>query len=370
MKKYISWAVCGIMTLAASIMPIGKSGIAGSDTGRGERVTSVKEVGAVLSSISSEMQGGRSSAAVISDDLQPEDSQKGDEQKYTSVTLFLETSSSTSMGKSSSYSGGISERSAYGFSMDINRSMSCYFTEKESYYNIDLYMNSFSYATGSTTSNHRTYVISMAAEIYIGESRQLIRISRLSINEDVSSSDDSDDDIDTEDALFPQGALNKWLDVSGLEELLSVNQTNYRQIGVIGEYIRDVDSAKFTRSGSKYSLLPTNAKELCRGLISLALETYSMDFSDNCIKASKFSVDLSDKRSPYVDLLYTLDYEDSEEQNGNFYDSEDGKWKEAKRIDSEQASVGEQTSIRIANINDTVIRFPSDVTVFSIGDFE
>lgn len=338
MRKYVSWIVGAILIIVALLVPNGGiSAIAGAGTGSGAKITKVKQVGELLAGFSQKAGVSPIVDKVSTPSIEAIKAQASKEE-YQSVTLSIDTTASTT--SNSSYSRGSAAASS-----DIKRSMTCYFTETEAFYVVDATINSRSSSSYygdeyNSAYNHETSLaLSVAFELYIGEEEQLLKITRWGTKYSTNNEDDEDND----SYLIPTGGINKWMDVAEFGDVvLSVNAFNYEILTIFGEYILDVGTDKFVQSGNRYSLKSSNAKELCTQICGL----------EKGFEEAEFSVDLSNAQNPYVNFLYTVDFSNhSEGYNATYYG-------------------GEWTTISLSNVNNTVINFPEDVTVYSMEDFE
>ncbi len=319
MKKYLSWVICAILLFAAWFLPQNDAAvIAGGGNGKSEKVDSVKDVGNVLRTLCNT----NTTKDYIELASFQNNAEENIEEEYTSVTLEFDTV----VNFSAKYNWKTVTR-------DMQRSMTCYFTPKEAYYIV-------SYNSCSSDEENGGSGISMAFELYINmeENIGLMKVSRYSM---------AIKNQDAEPNKFPEGALNKWVDMQ--DAFFEVNEKNYLQMAIIGEYILSAESDKFLKSGDTYSLKKNSAKELCCTLADIIGAATDMSF----FKDAEFSVNLSSKTSPVIAMLYTI------KQSTERYEN-----------DQYEMKAGERMTCRISNINNTVINFPSNIQTYNISDFE
>lgn len=328
MKKYFSWIACAFLVLCALIFPNTGTAVAGKGNGRSEKVTSVQEVGEVLNAFRSDLQM-MSATGEQGGKIAPLGKQfaSDSDKEYTSVTLEFETTASVSVKTNMMDSS----------SMKMERTMTCYYTENEAFYEASANITS---SSGGTVGS----ALSISFKIYISEDDALVYFERFTGR--VKGGEDPE---------LPDGVLHKWIDLdSEAASLVSINDANYAIMGVLGEYILNCEGEDFKKIGSNYTLKEDEAKELCSKVSS---ESSVGGVSSDMFKEASFSVDLSSKTSPFMRLVYTAKQSiEGYDQNGN---RQKYTMKGAEKMDC-----------RLKNINNTVIKFKVPDKVYRISDFE
>ena len=332
MRKYVSWIVGAVLVGAALLAPNGgTASIAGTGTGESAKITQVKQVGELLACLSEKT--GEEPMVYTAPTSIKNMAAKSQQEEYESVTLSIESSANiiTKWGENT-YSQSSS-------TTKMTRSLQCYFTKDEAFYVADATIIT---SSSSSSRNKSNKALSVAFELYIGEEVQCVKITRWGAKYNYTIDGEKMDGENDDDAILSE-IINRWVDAEELgETLISINALNYEILSIFGEYILEVDSNKFVKSGNTYSLKSGSAKELCSEICGL---------TDGFDEAS-FSVDLSNATSPCINFLYTADYS---HKDSNYSVSYKG---------------GEMSTIVLSNINNTVINFPEDITVYSLEDFE
>lgn len=328
MNKYVAWIMCGVLTLGAMLFSNTKTVVAGKGNGKSEKVDTVQEVGMVLNSLGEDLRIDRVFTTEGTDGISLLNTENGTNStlnvvgKYKSVTLKFNTIAGT--------------KAISGFnssSVDMEKEMECYLTQKEAYYVIDALIKSSATVEGKQSGA----TISLACELYVTARKAIMRITRYSAAM-----------VNGEAPEMPSGVLNKWVDMKGeASSIISVNDDNYEVMAVIGNYILETGSEKFKKSGNTYELGNLWAQQLCGEILGV-----STSGNDNAFKKAEFSVDLSSKTSPYLTLLYSM--------------HEDYGYGESKY----NMEAGQYMTCRLSNINNTQIEFPENVKIYDISDFE
>ena len=216
-------------------------------------------------------------------------------------------------------------------------------TENETYYDVSAQI----YSSSESNRDSKSYMsmgITMDFELYVNRKDNLsyIKMSRFDTN--YTSSEEKENETVKEVDEQKGRMLNKWISTTGIESAFTdVNEKNYRQLSIVGNAILLAETGDFTQSGSSFSMNDAPAKQLCADLLAVLSSSIATkdDFDD-----ASFTVNLSSKDRPSFELLYSMS-----ESN--------------PKIDA-----GERLTCRLSNINNTVIRFPKNVKIYTFADFE
>ena len=331
MKKFLSVIVCAILVGISAILGVDTEKVTcGAGNGVNEQIKNVSEVADVLESFgfSPSM---RLTALSDSDD----------EKEYTSATIIFESVGGVS--SSSTWSGNTYGSSSMNMYMD--KTMTCYFTEDASYYDVEAYIRSSSMSSGSGESESNSSVAKIGFQMYIDSEHVYIRFSEFSVTSNT-----------TETLPDFKKVLNKWIDATegGGSSVTSVNDDNYEQMSIIGKYVRNYEEDGFTRSGDVYEMKNDEVKSLCRELFRVVGGSSVADD----IKASSFTLNLSNAQSPVMELFYSINVD---EESDNSYSS--------SRY-SVKCSGEERTKMTLMNINNTVVEFSDSAKIYDVDDSE
>ncbi len=348
MKNIIILAICVVLAAVAFWLPLRAQSdeICGIGAGEDAKISTLEELGDVLCSLTDGEIDGYAAVGPLSYEV----SSAAEDNKYESVTLSVNTRGRIK-GKSSLYTDdyGSSYSGSASYSCTISRAMTCYFTQSEAYYEIecDITLNQSAY-TSSSSSQDVVAGVSMECAIYLSEKLNLCKFSRCSILSTVNGERQSE--------VFPVKALNKWIDLESADEWLDATEMNYEQLQMIGEYISDVGTEKFTKTDKVYKLLPSKSREFCSDLCDVLVSTGSLNgyISAENFDNAEVSINLRDKKSPLINVLYSYNYESGSDLSYSHVD----------------IGAAEQTSIRLSHINNTSINFPYFVTIYNMQDFE
>ena len=349
MKKYLSWIVCSILLITAWILPSNSpSSIAGAGVNLSAKIENVEELGNVLSAFSKNktLNVARTQLLAASTDTPLS---QGARSNYTSVTCTSSTSSSVSISYSTNESSSVYGRSSYS----MERSMTLCATENETFYDVSarIYSSSESRRNGYSYNSEMEYSsvgITMEFQLYVNEADKLsyINISRFDTNSTSSNDDNNDNEAVKELNNQKARMLNKWISTDSVNSsFMSINNKNYQQLSIIGSAILLAETGDFIGSGNVFSMSESASKQLCADLAGvLDASLASKDAFDD----ASFTVNLSAKNRPSFELLYTMS------ENSSPY----------------EIKAGERLTCRLSNINNTVIRFPKNVKIYSAKDFE
>ncbi|MBQ8229152.1 MAG: hypothetical protein IJZ32_00475 [Clostridia bacterium] len=325
MKKYFSWIACGFLVLCALIFPNTGTAVAGKGNGRSEKVTTVQEVGEVLNAFRGDLQTVNATSEQ-GGKIAPLGKQfaSDSDKEYTSVTIEVKVTNSASK-KQSVNSSEISS-SSY-----LDRTMTCYFTENEAFYEIRATLRAKSKVMKGSEQEDNNVARSLAVKYYLGEKGCFVYY-----------------EYDIGDNAIPESALNKWL-IEDSNPFDSSDDSNYQVMGILGDYILNCESKDFDKTGNNYVLKDYWAKELCNKCLAVS-GVDSIDLQH--FKNAAFSVNLNNKTSPFMQLSYTA-------KNTEKYGDYEYTMKSGLTLD-----------LRLKNINNTVIKFKAPETEYSISDFE
>ena len=223
----------------------------------------------------------------------------------------------------------------------MDRSMTCYYTETESYYNISSTIRSST--ASSLSSGTSKSGISIDFEIYINARKemQLVKINHFTQAVEAS--------YDKEGIELPEDMLNRWMTMHMLDNALDsttwkhIYGITHDQIFIIEDYLLSLDKGQFSKSGDVYTLKEMSAMELCTDVNDITL----LSFDPERFKETQFSVDLSSNKRPLVNMLYTAE----------------------QAFDGVSFKAGQTLTFYLSNINNTVIKFPSDIEIYGISDY-
>lgn len=354
MKSIIILVICVVFAAVAFWLPVKaqRDDICGVGAGTDAKISTIAELGDVLCSFTDVEIAGYS----VNSPLSYGASSEVKDNDYESVTLSVNTKGRIK-GKSSAHTDvyGYSYSSSASYSCTVSRAMTCYFTRSEAYYEIecDITLNQSTYTSSgssSSSSNSQDVIagVSMECAIYLSEKLNLCKFSRCSILSTVNGERQSE--------VFPVKALNKWIDLESADDWLDATEMNYEQLQIIGEYISDVGTEKFTKTDKVYKLLPSKSREFCSDLCGVLVSDSSLKgyISAENFDNAEVSINLRDKTSPSINVLYTYNYETGSDSSYSNVD----------------IGAAEQTSIRLSHINNTSINFPYFVTIYNMQDFE
>ncbi len=362
MKKWISFGLSLVLIVASIFFAIDAGAVsAGAGNGQGKSVRSVEELSDVMEWIGqnfgaqyaeSALSGGGSNVAFGDDDESFSDNNSGfggDEEiertKYTSVTLQFKTV--YGLDTNSSYSGDRSTES-----MSMQREMTCYFTTKACYYDIDATIRNRSSSEIGTVNS----AVRIKAQMFVNKKKFLMRFEEFSVLNRYNYEDEEMmEEVEDEETRNFEPMLYKWLDCSEvgggvlLGMISEVTEENFEIMSILGSYMQtdEEDGKRFSKSGSVYNLKSSYVKSLCSTLL---------DMPDKAIdKDSSFVVDLSANKAPKMMLDMLIDYDENHDYpNGSYHVSAKG---------------AENLYCCISNINNTVVSAPNAKT-YDLEDFK
>lgn len=353
MKKYISCIVCAIL-IVISIIVSGKKNtlIAGSGNGVGEKVSTVEELGDVLSWLSD-----RSGMEV-------EPTSYTDKQNETNTRSLLETETKNEYTSGSfrifTFAGISSEANYNGnekkVSMNMKRDMTCYFTQTACYYEVDAYIQAkssskeYDSSTGMSNSLSNS-TIRIKENLYVDETHVLVYIEDFTIA--VRAKDDEGEKVEQETMNF-EPIFNKWIDMSTyndgglLSSAHSVTERNFKVLGILGSYmVQNEEEKMFSRSGNQYTLLKTHEIALIGSLLNM--EEVNLSLLKDASLEVDFSVDVSTPQKPNFNLFYAMSQENRQEIETGLG---------SKSIYEAKAESVEDMRCEIFEINNTVVKMP------------
>lgn len=340
MKKIVA-LVISLVILVCGIVFQGEDASRGviikQGKGKSEKVTTVETLANVLDSLTDRFQssgytsvGGGSKIEGVAGGWFGDD--ENEPVEYTDAVLTFDTYGTVGMDMSSDSSYGSFSMTS---NMTFDRSMTCLFTKDSAYYHVDAEIRqSASGNVGGESQSSKSF-ISIEAELYITEDVALMRFIEMTV---LTEGFDAD----------VKEMLGKWIDcgTGGVDFLSSINDQNYAQLSLIGDYVDEYESEGFKKSGSVYTLKDEPCKELCLDLFALA---GAGSLPEDCLDTSKFRVDLSDSTTPVMDLSYVIKYDE----------------------DSQKVGGVENTRITVSDINrGNTVELPESTEIYDFSDFE
>ncbi|MBQ8309073.1 MAG: hypothetical protein IJX96_04490 [Clostridia bacterium] len=291
MKKFIALIACLILVVYAGInkevISLNVEGFgmnvsieAGSNEAK--EVQTVEELSDVLQSLVARLSDGSTSTASATAALADEEGGASEKEEYTDAILTFKTESHVSM-----------TMEGQKFSMDMERTMKCLFTEDAAYYYCDAEMT----MSGSGQSIYADIVM----ELFLMEEESVVRFTEMEML--------------MNGQIAPLSALcNKWIRLTeALDTFTSVNDQNYAVMEVIGDCI-EVNKEKLKGGANKvFTLEDAECKTLCLDLFEVSLGTSVGELTalGESLKNYSFTADLSDETKPTMTFAYAFDLEGS-----------------------------------------------------------
>lgn len=319
LKKYIALGLCAILTVTGGVLSANAKTVqveVGAGNGKSEKVETVEEFADAWEA-AGELLLGITDNENVSVDLCASKLADESAKKYTSVTIALESQSS-SRNYTQIGDGSTTTRSV------MDRTMTCSFTETESYYNVDATIYNYTNRSYGENWEDKTTTMDMCFEMYLNkaEGHSAIRFDRFNMSEIVKN---KDGEKDNSGSFASMNALvdvleGKWLSsemIGGENIFQMVNASNYTVFEIFGKYLDMQDQeGVFAKSGKTYTLNEEYADAMLFELVGSVIGGASItgveeeSGEDNPLEGFSmiFKADLSVATQPKLNCIYSVDY--------------------------------------------------------------